>query len=513
VQNFVEPNAALPLGLRVSSAEEQSLAAAQKVRWVVFTKYFLEFWWEGGDEGQELWLKNRLALFRKHCIPGMLAQQKQLSCWYVFAEEYLHEALAAELTPLFPSDKLRFITAESIEGFQANVSEIIESLRVALADDEYLLSSRLDNDDGLSLDYYLVAASIISAAGEKVDGHVISFPMGVQLDAKSDLMRIYPFTDNHFLSSIHSVRSKAVPNCLSFNHSHLFTLLPGTLVFNTRHPMWMEVHHDGNLRNRGIDGIVMNTSAAARRFATGNRAAPKAPGQVPPLNPPAQQRKAHMAAGTRRELVETVRGAIARSGAMKPGIFGDVYASVLSRVECHSIFEVGIHQGGSVRLWRELLGPRARIACMDINPDCCRNAKQTANDVFQGSQVDPDLLQRIGTTAGPFDVIVDDGSHQNPHMIFTLEQMFAFVRPGGAYVIEDMFTSYWPRYRGGLGKSDALMEYLKRELDRLYAGFIDEKYKAHFLDQPIPELEAGVMTRQVESVEFFGAGIVVIHKK
>jgi cephalosporin hydroxylase len=280
--------------------------------------------------------------------------------------------------------------------------------------------------------------------------------------------------------------------------------------------MWVEVFHEENMKNRGIDGIVMDRRGAATRFA--NLPASSEVDELPPATVTSEgvtplAENVFAATSSRQELVETIRTVIGTSGAMKPAVFADVYASVLSRVSCKRIFEIGIHQGGSARMWRSLLGRDAVIACMDLKEECCHNAEAVANHVYAGSQTDPELLQRIGTEVGPFDVIIDDGSHQNPHMIFSLEQMFSFVRPGGAYVIEDMFTSYWPKYRGGLGKKDALMEYMKRRLDEMYAPFVSQKYKAHFVKQPIPTIEQDALSSAIESVEFFGAGIVVIHKK
>ena len=198
---------------------------------------------------------------------------------------------------------------------------------------------------------------------------------------------------------------------------------------------------------------------------------------------------------------------------MKPPVFATVYESVLSRVKVERLFEIGIHQGGSIRLWRQLLGARASIACMDIKPEACDNARGVADHVYTGSQTDADLLARIAVEAGPFDIIIDDGSHQNPHMVFSFEAMFEHVRPGGAYVIEDMFTSYWPRYRGGLRKRGSLIEHAKDLVDRLYAPFVSEKYKAHFLKEVIPKLEHGKVSADVASIEFFAAGIIVVHKR
>jgi cephalosporin hydroxylase len=217
--------------------------------------------------------------------------------------------------------------------------------------------------------------------------------------------------------------------------------------------------------------------------------------------------------GARARLAEAIRASIVASGAMKPPVFASVYESVLSRIAVNRLFEIGIHLGGSIRMWRQLLGADARIACMDIKPEACDTVRGVADHVYAGSQTDADLLSRIAAEAGPFDLIIDDGSHRNPHMIFSFEALFEHVRPGGAYVIEDMFTSYWPRYRGGLRKPGTLVEYVKDVLDRLYVPYVSQKYKAHFLDEAIPQLQHCKVSADIASIEFFAAGIVVVHKR
>jgi hypothetical protein len=55
-----------------------------------------------------------------------------------------------------------------------------------------------------------------------------------------------------------------------------------------------------------------------------------------------------------------------------------------------------------------------------------------------GSQVDPKfltgLLQKYRLT-----IIIDDGSHQSDHVIFTFEHLFGALPPGGCYVMEDLY--------------------------------------------------------------------------
>lgn len=64
------------------------------------------------------------------------------------------------------------------------------------------------------------------------------------------------------------------------------------------------------------------------------------------------------------------------------------------------------------------------------------------------SQVDPDLLDDVVRNAGRLDIIIDDGSHLNEHVLTTFHHLFAKLAPGGLYLVEDTQTSYWPGYAG-----------------------------------------------------------------
>jgi hypothetical protein len=59
----------------------------------------------------------------------------------------------------------------------------------------------------------------------------------------------------------------------------------------------------------------------------------------------------------------------------------------------------------------------------------------------QGSAED---LAALCAEEGPFDIIIDDGSHLNRHQLFTFRHLFEALKDGGLYVIEDVHTSYWP---------------------------------------------------------------------
>ncbi|MBL4813173.1 MAG: tetratricopeptide repeat protein [Rhodobacteraceae bacterium] len=103
--------------------------------------------------------------------------------------------------------------------------------------------------------------------------------------------------------------------------------------------------------------------------------------------------------------------------------------------------------GQSLATWRDYF-PNAQITSIDIQKktfDLGPNVK-----IFQGSQIDHDFLTQLSAERGPFDIIIDDGSHQNAHVVDTFQFLFPLLAEGGIYVVEDVQTAFIPRFGGSV---------------------------------------------------------------
>jgi len=88
--------------------------------------------------------------------------------------------------------------------------------------------------------------------------------------------------------------------------------------------------------------------------------------------------------------------------------------------------------------------------------------------VFKGDQTDIDLLNRITIETGKLDIIIDDGSHINNHVIKTFTILFQKLKKGGIYVIEDTQTSYMEDFGGDattLSNPKTTMNFFKQLTD------------------------------------------------
>jgi demethylmacrocin O-methyltransferase len=127
------------------------------------------------------------------------------------------------------------------------------------------------------------------------------------------------------------------------------------------------------------------------------------------------------------------------------------------RHEVRSVLEIGIgglssrhgydtEAGGmSLRMWQDFF-PNARIVGMDIERKVVTGERIS---VEQGSQDDPVFLADLAARYGPFDIVIDDGSHIGRHVRASLDALFDHVKPGGFYVIEDLAMAYVKDWEGG----------------------------------------------------------------
>jgi hypothetical protein len=117
-----------------------------------------------------------------------------------------------------------------------------------------------------------------------------------------------------------------------------------------------------------------------------------------------------------------------------------------------NILEIGVGGGknlrmggASLRMWKAFF-PNSLIHAIDIHDKS--HLQEDRIRIYQGSQFDGDFLIGIYNKIGSLDIVIDDGSHVNEHVIFTFLVLFPLLSENGIYVIEDIQTSYWKPFGG-----------------------------------------------------------------
>ena len=142
--------------------------------------------------------------------------------------------------------------------------------------------------------------------------------------------------------------------------------------------------------------------------------------------------------------------------------------------------------GNSLRMWKKYF-PKGQIYAIDVYDKSFLEEKRIK--IFQGSQVEKEFMGRVVAQTGPLDLIIDDGSHVNEHVITSFELLFPFLKDGGVYVVEDTQTSYWPEYGGSsddLNNPFTMMNYFKSLTDSLnHQEILNPDYIPTYFDKKI----------------------------
>lgn len=165
-----------------------------------------------------------------------------------------------------------------------------------------------------------------------------------------------------------------------------------------------------------------------------------------------------------------------------------------------AILEIGVYKGGSLYMWKNYFGKKAKIVGIDINSQC----KQYQSDQISieiGSQADETFLKNVVRKHGPFDIIVDDGSHNCSDQLQSFRVLFELLKDGGTYLCEDVQTSYDEEWEGGYLKPDSFIERSKSLIDYIHAYHMKEN-----------EVSPNYYTKMVHGIHYYN-NMVIIEKR
>jgi len=194
-------------------------------------------------------------------------------------------------------------------------------------------------------------------------------------------------------------------------------------------------------------------------------------------------------------------------------VYRDVFGSLTSRPM--RILEIGVLNGAGLRLWRRYFShPDTVVVGIDIEPACARfDSPNEGIRVRIGSQADPKFLQKLIEEFGPFDLIIDDGSHRSSHMIASFNCLFADgLKESGLYFVEDLHANYWPAWRD---TRRSFLDVCKELVEHMHAHYQQGSPELFLVAkasyQSMAALEVPIITTMIREIRFFDS-IVAIYK-
>lgn len=177
------------------------------------------------------------------------------------------------------------------------------------------------------------------------------------------------------------------------------------------------------------------------------------------------------------------------------------------------MLEIGVSQGGSLDMWRRYLHSDSVVVGIDIDSSCRRFDDPSRNiHVRIGPQQDLPFLQKLTDELGPFDIILDDGSHVASHMVGSFQFLFpSSLAPGGIYIVEDLHSNYWARHRDSRMSFINLIQWL---IDAMHAHYMQISSSRHLqvgMDGRRARFTVPVATLLLEKIEIYDS-IAVLHR-
>jgi SAM-dependent methyltransferase len=178
------------------------------------------------------------------------------------------------------------------------------------------------------------------------------------------------------------------------------------------------------------------------------------------------------------------------------------------------ILEIGVFRGASLRLWKTYFRhAETRVVGIDIDPACAiYDAPPSGIHVRIGSQTDDEFLAKVVAEFGPFDLIIDDGSHHSAHIIKSFNCLYhAALKDDGIYFVEDLHANYWLPWRDS---ANSFLDFCKDLLELMHAHYwknplpvwTEQARSGSILTVEVPEI-----TTMIKEIRIFDS-IVVIYK-
>lgn len=131
--------------------------------------------------------------------------------------------------------------------------------------------------------------------------------------------------------------------------------------------------------------------------------------------------------------------------------YSPVYTKLFSAIrhDVKAVFERGVFKGASLRAWRDYFDS-AKIIGADINV----NAMFDEDNIHTGlmDQTKAESIKNFFSSLPPqypceFDIMIDDGCHIYDATTTLFNEAFKHLRNGGIYVIEDMTSDCFAKYK------------------------------------------------------------------
>lgn len=204
------------------------------------------------------WERERLPVFKKYCVPTVAGQTNRNFKWLLYCDTNT------------PPDIIELIlnSVQNISESELVYVEDFDAMMTHLKDTcvqsgtPYVITSRLDNDDGISIDYIQTVQDNFSSSGNMI----INQLGGIFYHATRHILTYHRYNPNNPFISLIEKTGDATELCTVMGFRHL---TPKNYMVSknvkSKYSFWMTLH-DRNAATRKNTGWPINASAAVKHY-------------------------------------------------------------------------------------------------------------------------------------------------------------------------------------------------------------------------------------------------------
>ena len=218
---------------------------------IILTRFNLQYELENDIHIQPSWLDDRFKIFEKYCLPSIVKQTNLNFTWVILSSEQTpnkYKERLSQYAQTYPNIRLEYC------HYYDDVNILYKEIGVKyLADNDYLLSTRIDNDDMLALNFVQTLQSYLSTHTSTKT--IITFSNGIQWFEKENMAFKISYPQNHFLNFLEPRND--IHTCLGVDHTKVCLK---ELIQLKQDAMWCEIVHGNNICNGYIPSYRYSTN-------------------------------------------------------------------------------------------------------------------------------------------------------------------------------------------------------------------------------------------------------------
>ena len=178
------------------------------------------------------------------------------------------------------------------------------------------------------------------------------------------------------------------------------------------------------------------------------------------------------------------------------------------------LLEIGVQNGGSLEIWAKYFDKGIVFLGCDLDSACSALSFEDPRIALViGDANDDSTREKILSYSPEFDIVIDDGSHHSKDIIRSFSMYFPKLADGGLYIVEDLHTSYWREFEGGLFNPYSPVSFFKRLVDIINFEHWGIERRASELLKGFQELYGFTISdeilQHIHSIEFYNSLCVV----